>query len=333
VHERGCISPLERLEPAPVEPARRCGIEHGPAADCRVGPKHDAVAAGRDDRAFEPELRVLAVANKACGHRLRSDMHRDRGRHRRDLHEPDVEAVRRREVTTRDQNVAARKVMPFELRQIDRDPLPGLRPIHCRVVHLHRSHTHGTTGGLDAQLVPAAIAPDQSVPVATVPTPRSVNTRSTYKRVAPSGRRSRTGRRASASRRSSRPAPVFADTATTSAPRTSSRASSAASSSVSSSTASAFVSATTRARHRAASALRDARASAARTLLRVDHERKRSMPVAPAIIVRTKRSCPARRQARGAVRREARAARSRGRSRCRARAPQAGGRCPCRSAP
>ena len=70
-----------------------------------------------------------------------------------------------------------------------------------------------------------------------------------------------------------------------------------------------------------------------RALVRVDHEQEEVDPVAPATIVRTKRSCPGRRRPRAACRRAARAARSRGRSRCRARAPAAGGRCSCPSAP
>ena len=53
-----------------------------------------------------------------------------------------------------DEDVAAREVAAFELRQVDRDALPRFRLLHGGVVHLHRPHAHGATGRLDTQLVP-----------------------------------------------------------------------------------------------------------------------------------------------------------------------------------
>ena len=99
--------------------------------------------------------------------------------------------------------------------------------------------------------------------------------------------------RASAALSSSRPIPVLALTATTSAPGTSSRASSIAMSSVSSSTRSAFVIATTpvwtpRSRRIARCSSVCGRAPSAASIT----SRNRSIPVAPATIVRTKRSWP-----------------------------------------
>ena len=63
---------------------------------------------------------------------------------------------------------------------------------------------------------PSPIDPDHSVPVTTVPIPRSVKTRSIQSRVAlvDGARSTASAARASAARSSSRPAPVFALTAT-----------------------------------------------------------------------------------------------------------------------
>ena len=243
---------------------------------------------------LEPELRVLAVANDARRHRVRPDVHGDRGGHRRELRQPDVEPVRRREVAGRDEHVAAREVAPLELGQVDRDALARVGVLDRRVVHLHRAHAHRASRRLDAQLVAGG---DRARPERPGRDGADAAQREDAVDVAAASRRRHRARapaaRASAARSSSRPAPVFADTATTSAPGTSSRASSAASSSVSSSTASAFVSATTpcstpssRSTARCSSVCGRAPSCASIT------SRNRSMPVAPAIIVRTNRSCP-----------------------------------------
>ena len=91
-------------------------------------------------------------------------------------------------------------------------PPRAVRPrrLDVRVVHLHASNPHIAALRLDAQHVAAADCPDQSVPVATVPIPRSVKTRSTSSRVGASSRWVCTAAHASAARSSSDPAPVIA---------------------------------------------------------------------------------------------------------------------------
>ena len=145
---------------------------------------------------------------------------------------------------------------------------------------------------------PGWISPAHNVPVTTVPMPLSGNTRSTGRRAGPARRpaSARSATRSSAASSSSRPRPSRALTVTTShpaygVPSRNSRTSAAASSSSSSSTASALVSATTPSRTpsssmtaRCSTVCGITPSSAAMT------SRKRSMPVAPATIVRTKRS-------------------------------------------
>ena len=67
---------------------------------------------------------------------------------------------------------------------------------------------------------PVPTLPDQSVPVTTVPIPRSENERSTGSRTGPSDGRlwAAAAARSSAARSSSRPRPVRDETSTTSAP-------------------------------------------------------------------------------------------------------------------
>ena len=147
---------------------------------------------------------------------------------------------------------------------------------------------------------PALISPDQSVPVTTVPTPLSGNTRSTGRRAGPLWRPASAffAALSSAASSSSRPRPSFALTVTISQPANgvfsrNACTSSPAISSNSSSTRSALVSATTPPRTPSSSMMARCStvcgitpSSAAMT------SRKRSTPVAPATMVRTKRSWP-----------------------------------------
>ena len=149
-------------------------------------------------------------------------------------------------------------------------------------------------------VVPGASVPDQSVPVTTVPMPCKVNERSTGRRARPPPLRDGVSAAAvrSAVSRSSRPAPVGAETGTIAASgngvaASATRTSSAAATRRASSTRSAFVSATTawrtpsRARIARCSVVCGITPSSAATQINA-----RSMPVAPPTIVRTKRSWP-----------------------------------------
>ncbi len=134
--------------------------------------------------------------------------------------------------------------------------------------------------------------PDHSVPVTTVPAPRTVNTRSTCRRSGPSEIRdaTRAAARASAARSASNPTPLRTDTGTISAPGSNAAASAAARSG---DARSVLVIATTptftpnAASTAACSRVWGITPSSAATTIRY-----RSMPVAPATIVRTNRSCP-----------------------------------------
>ena len=69
VHERAHdldgIAAVEHCEPRGLEPARRCRIEHAPARRRLSVHSTITVAARRDDRLGEPQLREVAVANDA----------------------------------------------------------------------------------------------------------------------------------------------------------------------------------------------------------------------------------------------------------------------------
>ncbi len=142
---------------------------------------------------------------------------------------------------------------------------------------------------------PSPIDPDHSVPVTTVPIPRRLNERSTKRRVASRrGRRStRPASEASALRSSSNPSPVRALVSTTGAPGTSSRASSTARARVSTSTESTFVIATTPCSMPSSRTIaRCSRVCGLAPSAASTTSRNRSMPVAPATMLRTNRSWP-----------------------------------------
>ena len=242
---------------------------------------------------------MLAVdANDARWNPGRAVVHRQPGaaRDRLELLERDLEPVRAGKRVRGDERVAAVDVAPLDARQVDGHPLPGLRALDGRVVHLHRADAHVAARRLEPQLIALAdrprperarddgadpaqredavdVQPRREVGAALLDRPRDL------------------ARARRAARRARRPLTPL--TATTGAPGTSSRASSSASSSVSGSTASAFVTATTpcstpRSRRIARCSCVCGRAPSAASIT----SRNRSMPVAPATIVRTKRSWP-----------------------------------------
>ncbi len=152
-HDLLGVAAFEHGEPFRFEPARRSGIEHRAAADRRLGPQHDPVAACCDDRLGQSELRVRTVARDPRGHRLRADVHRHGRRHVGDLFQSYVEAIGDGVVTGLDKHVATREVAAFDCWQVDRDALARFSLLDRRVVHLHAADAHRLAAWLDSQHV------------------------------------------------------------------------------------------------------------------------------------------------------------------------------------
>ena len=144
-HDRRRIATLEQLEPLLVEPSRWGGIEHGRAAERRLAPQDDAVAARRDDGSLEPQLRRLRADPGDAGRDPRGAVvHRDAGAavDRHELLELDIEAVGDRKGAGRHERVAAVQVAPVDAGKTERNPLAGARPLDSGVVHLHGANAH-----------------------------------------------------------------------------------------------------------------------------------------------------------------------------------------------
>ncbi len=105
---------------------------------------------------------------------------------RHELLERDVEPVARCERAGRKQRVAPPQLVPLHAGQRERDSLARLaRSTGRSCTWTLRTRTSRPPGSARSTS-PAPIDPDQRVPVATVPIPRSENTRSTYRRAAAS---------------------------------------------------------------------------------------------------------------------------------------------------
>ena len=115
---------------------------------------------------------------------------------------------------------ACRRAAPAPARRRPAPPPPAGRrpPLDRLVVHLHASHPHGPPARLDRQPCRRRRSvPDHSVPVTTVPIPRSVNARSIGSRTGPSaggGAAASAAQRSSSARSSSMPATGAAETST-----------------------------------------------------------------------------------------------------------------------
>ena len=107
---------------------------------------------------------------------------------RHDLLEDDVEPVRDRIRARRDERLSPADFAPLDPGQAHRDPLTRLRALDVAVVHLHAADPHVAARRLEPQPVSGCDAPDQSVPVTTVPKPGIEIERSTGSRVGPSAR-------------------------------------------------------------------------------------------------------------------------------------------------
>ena len=98
------------------------------------------VAACRDDRLCEPQLRKVPLAHDPCGGRGRSHVDGHGCGHVLERRQLDVEAVGDRIVAGLDEHVAPAKLVPLEAGQVDGDALTGVRALDGVVVHLHAPH-------------------------------------------------------------------------------------------------------------------------------------------------------------------------------------------------
>ena len=159
------------------------GSSNDAAAERRLAAEDHAVAASCDDRRGEPELRPAARRRERRA-RARAPSRRApaRARRRGSARAP---RARRRAGTRPGYPPGATSASPrrdlaaLDAREAHRDALARLRPLDLAVVHLDAPHAHVAPAGSSRSSSPAPIEPDQSVPVTTVPIPRSVNERST----------------------------------------------------------------------------------------------------------------------------------------------------------
>ena len=136
--------------------AWRRRVEHDSAADGRVRPQDDPVAARRNDGCAQPQLRVAAFAHEPGRHVARPEVSRHRGRDRLELLERDVEPPADRVVARLDQDIAALQARALDPGQVHRHALAGFGPLDLAIVHLDASRARAEARGLDPQLVARA---------------------------------------------------------------------------------------------------------------------------------------------------------------------------------
>ncbi len=162
---------------------RRRGIEHCAPAERRLAAEDHAVAACGNDRPLQPQLgEALADPRDPGGSVRRPEVHLHARvvRDRFELVERDVEAIRRRIGAGCDERLASGDLVPLDAREADGDALARLGSLDVPVVHLDAADPDVAAGRLEPKLVARRpIAPDQSVPVTTVPKPATENERST----------------------------------------------------------------------------------------------------------------------------------------------------------
>ena len=159
MHRRRSISPFDARHSLVVAVARRSRVDHTSAAERRLRAQDHAIAARRDDRRGQAQLRVaLAHPDDARGNVGRSDVNLDASAvaNRLELVEHDVEPVRDRVAVALDERIAAKHLRALDSGQADRDPLSRLRPLDVAVVHLHAPYAHVLAGGLENELVAGA---------------------------------------------------------------------------------------------------------------------------------------------------------------------------------
>ena len=289
----------ERVGPAAV--AARGGVEHDAAAE-GVGRRDrahdDAVAGARHERLLQARLpQPVAEVGQARGRLARAVVHvRAHPVRRVAQRERAVEDPRRRHGARRRDDVAARDVAHASIpTRLSATRWPAAARSTGSSWTWTRAHAHRRRPPAAAtRRSPRATAPDHSVPVTTVPAPRMVKARSTCSSGAPApaarpGRRGRDARRGPRARRRRRRrcAP------STARPRRRGAARRASARRALGSTRSPWSARRRRRRTPSAASIATCSrvcgitpSSAATT------RRYRSIPVAPATIVRTKRSWP-----------------------------------------
>ena len=208
---RGDLPSVHALDALGVPVPRRRGVEHDASADGRLRPENHPVTTGGDDRSRESRL-CMDVSAEDPRESVRSSevhLHPRPVLDRLQLLERDVQPVRDRVGAGDDQRVPANDFAPLDPGEAHGDPLAGSGAVDVAVVHLHAANSYRRDPGSTCSSSPVPIEPDQSVPVTTVPIPRRENERSTKSRV---GRSARSRETPSAARPSaagsSRPAPV-----------------------------------------------------------------------------------------------------------------------------
>ena len=158
MHGRRDRAALDELHPLGARVARRRRIDDAPAADRRVGAQHDVVAARRDDRLREPELRpALADAHDAREHGAGAVVDDARA-----AGSPRAARARRRAGSSTDTRPArrARRRAGARVRSMPGSATATRCPASARstalVVHLHAAHAHRPRARLGAQLVALA---------------------------------------------------------------------------------------------------------------------------------------------------------------------------------
>ncbi len=195
------LAPLQPREPgeevAARAVARRVGIEHDPAPERvrrRQRPDHQPVAAGGHQRLLEPELEVAAAELREPGGRLaRAVVHGDARaavrprvggdpRERRRRRGTAATRRRRRRATTTSPRATSSRPTPARF-SATRWPASA-RSRGSSWTCTERTRAERPDGRIRTSS-PRAAAPSHSVPVTTVPAPRIVNERSTCSRSAP----------------------------------------------------------------------------------------------------------------------------------------------------
>ena len=181
-HDRRGIVVGEQLESPGVRAAWGSGVEHPAAADRGRVAQDDAVASRRDDRLGEAELREAISDPNEPGRdlgRAVMDVEPDVVADRLQLLELNVDAVTDGIRARLDERVPAPERLPLDARQASATRWPAsARSTGSSCTWTLRTRTSAPVGSARSSS-PSPTDPDQSVPVTTVPMPRSVNARST----------------------------------------------------------------------------------------------------------------------------------------------------------
>ena len=155
--DRRRVALLEEAIALGIDAARRGRVEDDRAADRRLAPQHDAIAASRDHRRCQAQL---GVARRRRGPRAPGSGSYRGGRRAAlpsRIGASSVSATSSRyergNAPGCDERVTAADLRRLDAGETDGDPLSGLRPAHRCVVHLDRSHAHVSALRLEPEVV------------------------------------------------------------------------------------------------------------------------------------------------------------------------------------